>query len=123
MPDRHIVVALRRIATVTQDLSPDMTMRAFVLLCLVAEDEGQTVSAYAQAAGFPLQTASRILQDLSGRARPGQVSERPALLERFPNPINLREVNYRLAPAGKHLLLRMSQALPSEREIRGEAVG
>src|SRR5690349_11164662 len=117
MPDLATIVALRRLATVTQDVLPDMTMRAFVLLCLVAEDENQTVSAYAQAAGFPLQTTSRILQDLSGRARPERVSPRPALLERIPSPLNLREVTYRLAPAGKHLLLRMSQALPSPKEL------
>lgn len=88
-----------------------MTMRAFVVFAAVCEEDDQTVSHYANATGFPMQTTSRILQDLTGRPRPGQISERIALLERYPNAHNLREVNYRVSPAGRALMNRMTSAL------------
>ena len=110
---REATIALRRLATVAQDAMGEMSMRAFVVFAAVAEDNDQTVTHYAQVTGFPLQTVSRILQDLTGRPRPGQIAQRTALLERVPNQEDMREVNYRMSPSGRALMLRMITALDS----------
>lgn len=101
------VRTLKRLAALLQDALPEMTIRAFLVLLTVAEEDDQTVSHYAAKTGFPIQTTSRILQDLSGRARSGQKVERAALLEGRRNVNNQREVNYKLSPIGRALVNQM----------------
>ncbi len=102
---------MRRAIVPIQALFPDMTMRAFAMLCRVAEDEGRTVSEYTQITDLPMQTASAILHCLAGRDRSGRYSVERALLVRIRNPACLREVTYALSPAGHAMLDKMGQAL------------
>ena len=100
---------LQRTADSIAEVSPDLSVRAIQVFAAVASEEGRTVSEYANTVRMPLSTVSRLLLDLAGIPRTKDKMPGPALLERRPSLHNLREQNYRLAPKGKGLLLKLQK--------------
>ena len=102
---------LRRTADSIAELSPDLSVRAIQVFAAVAANEGLSVSDYANNVHMPLSTVSRLLLDLAGIPRDKTKPPGPALLERRPNLQNLREQNYKLAPKGHGLILKLTREI------------
>ena len=72
--DAAALRSFRHLATAMMEINPDMSMRSFALLASVLEEPGKPMSAYARALDMPIQTASRLLLDLSDKTRAGMLN-------------------------------------------------
>lgn len=99
------IPALGRAVQTLVDIDPAMTLRSLHAFLTVARDPGKSMTEYQKVLGWPMQTTSRILLDLSHGRRVTQTG--PRLLERHENPDNLREVTYRPSVRGTALLRRL----------------
>lgn len=91
--------ALRELRTAIDPNVPTQVIQAFVV---VAQNEGQTLSAYAAQIGTNVSTASRHFLDLGERNR--KMEKGYMLIDRRVDPSNLRINRYFLTTRGRLLL-------------------
>jgi DNA-binding MarR family transcriptional regulator len=106
--EKEVTKVVGRAAEVVASVNQNLTVRALHLLCLVAENEGQTVTDYAKTAHMPPQTTSSTLLRLSDIERGSMPGGKGAgLIAMVPGSDNLRERRYRLTPKGRAIFDRL----------------
>lgn len=96
------LVKLARIMGLFRTISPTMPIQIAQTFLLVARNEGAGLKELAEMADAKLPTMSRHLLDLGERNRNMQPGF--GLVERVPNPMELRSNQYFLSPKGKNLI-------------------
>lgn len=91
-----------------RDLRADMPLQYVTAFLLVAIDEGQNVTTYAERAGVTKSVMSRHLHDIGDADRMNK--EGYGLVEHRPHPEELRSVTIWLTPKGRALAYKIQQA-------------
>ncbi len=95
-------------------LDPRISVNEVIVFLRVAEAEGLTVQAVAQAAGLTQSTASRSLRALGPAGSPWSQAPAVGLLEAYLKPDDARSHVICLSPAGRDLRERLNGALRGE---------
>jgi DNA-binding MarR family transcriptional regulator len=107
--ERRVLTAQLVAVDPFRELSATFTLQMYHAFCMIAADEGKSISEYAQRGGVSTAVMSRHVLDLSVRRRTGEKGF--GLLMTRPNPVEMRQHQVFLTPVGRAYAHKVVRAL------------